>query len=46
MTIRSILSFLSGYRGRRNWGFSYQHPSAARPRVRVRIQVGGQEFTQ
>ncbi len=46
MTFRSLFSFFNGYRGRRNFGFSQQHPIAARPRVRVRIQIGGQEITQ
>ncbi|UOF79300.1 hypothetical protein [Caudoviricetes sp.] len=43
MSLQSIITFFTGYRGRRHFGFSRTYPAAPRPRARVRIQLGGQE---
>ena len=45
--IRAILSrIFSGHYGHRNFGLKPKSPHALRPRVRVRIQIGGVETTQ
>lgn len=44
MNILKII--FSGYRGRRNFGFSKQNPNMQRPRVRTTIQVGGVGITR
>lgn len=46
MTLRSLFSFFNGHRGRRTLGVSRNNQDANRPRVMVRIQVGGQELTR
>lgn len=46
MSLQTIITFFSGYTGRRHFGFSRRYPVAPRPRVRVRIQLGGTEITK
>ncbi len=44
MTLRSLLTFLSGYRGRRNWGFSYQPPARHARALGAKIKWAGRRL--